>query len=76
MPPHEDDNDYVTALISLGKTETLEVGDTFYFEVNSAGKNCIKHTVTYQHGNLQICVFHDVNMVHSIGKIDTLESST
>ena len=38
VPQHEDDDDYVTALISLGNTETLVCGETFYFEVNSAGK--------------------------------------
>ena len=60
IPSHEDDDDYVTALISLGHTETLVGGDTFYFEVNSDGKKCVKQTVKYQHGNIQIGVYDEV----------------
>ena len=54
IPSHEDDDDYVTALISLGKAQTLVGGETFYFEVNLAGKKCIKQTVTYQHENVHV----------------------
>ena len=60
IPSHEDVDDYVTALISLGETESLVGGDTFYSESTSTGKLRIKQTVPYRHGNVQIGVFNDV----------------
>jgi hypothetical protein len=60
IPSHKDNDDYVTALISLGHTATLVGGDTFYFEVTSGGKKRVKQTVTYQHGNIQIGFFDEV----------------
>ena len=60
IPSHKDVDDYVTALISLGETDTLVGGDTFYSELTSSGNFRIKETVPYRHSNVQIGIFHDV----------------
>ena len=60
IPPHEDSDDYVTALVSLGQTETLVGGDTFYSEKTPDGLLRIIRRVPYRHGNIQIGIFNDV----------------
>ena len=60
IPPHIDDDDYVTALVSLGNESTLSGGDTFYAEINQNGILLVKKRVPYRHGNIQIGQFDKV----------------
>ena len=60
IPPHKDDDDHITALVSLGHMNSLKGGDTFYAEELSDGTLCIKKRVPYKHGNVQIGLYDHV----------------
>ena len=60
IPPHYDDDDYITALVSLGNSRKVSGGDTFYAEVKKDGMLLVKKRVKYRHGNVQIGLYDRV----------------
>ena len=60
IPPYEDNDDHVTALVSLGKTNNLVGGDTFYGEKQPDGVLTITQRIPFRHGNIQIGLYNNV----------------
>ena len=60
IPPHYDDDDYITALVSLGNTTNLRGGDTFYSELRKDSTLSISKRIPYRNGNVQIGQFDQV----------------
>ena len=64
IPSYEDNDDHVTALVSLGRTDNLVGGDTFYGEKQPDGVLTITQRVPFRHGNVQIGLYN--NVTHGI----------